>query len=136
MAWAYRKAKPETKTWQSTKKWGQELQQKYDSETDPAQRGLMRDVGQDLERWITEDEINEAARLLSNGVEGEKDYARNHFEKAKAKIQQQHEIFGQQAMLNKYGEYQTAKKESELWWLDLPYVLCIGIALPFLLPYQ
>lgn len=35
-------------------------------------------------------------------------------------------MFGLEGMFNKYGEYKEMKKEVELWWLDLFYVLCIG----------
>lgn len=120
-------AKPVPREWQHTKKWAQELQRKYDLETDPEQRAIMEEVGQDLDRWITEDEIEEASRLLSQGLPGEEEYVRMHYEKTKEKIMKQHEMFGSQGMLNKYGEYKETKKEVELWWLDLPYVLCIGL---------
>lgn len=123
-----RKPKPESQEWKHTKKWVQELQKKYDMETDPDQRAIMEEVGQDLEKWITEEEITQAGNLLSKGLAGEEEYARIHYEKTRDKIRRQHEMFGEQGMLNKYGEYKTTKKESELWWLDLPFVLCIGLA--------
>ncbi|XP_024391570.1 uncharacterized protein [Physcomitrium patens] len=119
--------KSTSREWQHTKKWAQELQKKYDLETDPEQRALMEEVGQDLDRWITEDEIEEATRLLSKGVAGEQEYVKMHYEKTREKIKKQHEMFGSEGMLNKYGEYKETKKEVELWWLDLPYVLCIGL---------
>ena len=122
-----RKPKPETQEWKHTKKWVQELQKKYDMETDPQQRALMEEVGQDLEKWITEEEITQAGNLLSKGLAGEEEYARIHYEKTRDKIRRQHEMFGEQGMLNKYAEYKPTKKESELWWLDLPFVLCIGL---------
>lgn len=122
-----RKPKPETQEWKHTKKWVQELQKKYDMETDPEQRAIMEEVGQDLEKWITEEEITQAGNLLSKGLAGEEEYARIHYEKTRDKIRRQHEMFGEQGMLNKYAEYKPTKKESELWWLDLPFVLCIGL---------
>ncbi|KAG0631389.1 hypothetical protein M758_1G249600 [Ceratodon purpureus] len=119
--------KPVPREWQHTKKWAQELQQKYDRESDPDQRVLIEEIGQDLDRWITEEEIEEAQRLLSRGVAGEEEYVRRHYEKTREKIKKQHEMFGSEGMLNKYSEYKETKEEPELWWLDLPFVCCIGL---------
>ncbi|KAG6550131.1 hypothetical protein Mapa_008087 [Marchantia paleacea] len=114
-------------SWQNTKRWAQDLQRKYELEKDPETRALMREIGQDLDRWITEEEIEEANRLLEKGVEGEQEYVRMHYEKTKAKIKEQRDLFGREAMMNKYGEYKPEQEEPELWWLDLPYVLCLGL---------
>lgn len=122
-----RQKKPEAEQMPNSKKWTQDLQRKYEMERDPEQRALMREFGQDLEKWITDGEIQEAQYLLSKGAEGEQEYARRHYEKIKAKIREQQERFGEQAMLEKYSEYKPTKKEADLWWLDLPYVLCIGV---------
>jgi hypothetical protein len=122
-----KQAKPAPREWQHTKKWAQELQKKYDLETDPEQRGLIEEVGQDLDKWITEDEIEEAQRLLSRGLAGEEEYVKMHYEKTREKMKKQHEMFGSQGMLNKYSEYKETK-EVELWWLDLPFVCCIGLS--------
>jgi predicted hydrolase (HD superfamily) len=119
----YRQKKPEAEQMPNSKKWTQDLQRKYEMERDPEQRALMREFGQDLEKWITDGEIQEAQYLLSKGAEGEQEYARRHYEKIKAKIREQQERFGEQAMLEKYSEYKPTKKEADLWWLDLPYVL-------------
>ncbi|KAJ7295664.1 hypothetical protein O6H91_Y172000 [Diphasiastrum complanatum] len=112
--------------WQHTKKWGKELQMKYDTETDRETRALMKSIGKDLDRWITEEEIDEAYDLLSKGAAGEEEYVRRNYEKTKAKIKQQKELFGSEALISKYREYQP-EKEDELWWFDLPYVLCLGL---------
>ncbi|TQD93768.1 hypothetical protein C1H46_020606 [Malus baccata] len=37
------------------------------------------------------------------------------------------ELLGPQAFVSKYHEYAEDKKEDYLWWLDLPYVLCIEL---------
>lgn len=123
-----KQAKPAPREWQHTKKWAQDLQRKYDLESDPQQRAIIEEVGQDLDRWITEDEIEEAQRLLSKGVAGEQEYVKMHYEKTREKMKKQHEMFGSQGMLNKYSEYKETKKEVELWWLDLPFVCCIGLS--------
>ncbi|BFI42791.1 hypothetical protein MPTK2_8g11930 [Marchantia polymorpha subsp. ruderalis] len=117
----------QVENWQNTKRWAQDLQRKYELEKDPETRALMREIGQDLDRWITEDEIEEANRLLEKGVEGEQEYVRMHYEKTKAKIKEQRDLFGREAMMNKYGEYKPEQEEPELWWFDLPYVLCLGL---------
>ena len=121
-----KQAKPAPREWQHTKKWAQELQKKYDLETDPEQRSMIEEVGQDLDRWITEDEIEEAQRLLSKGLAGEQEYVKMHYEKTREKIKKQHDMFGSEAMVSKYSEYKEPK-EVELWWLDLPFVCCIGM---------
>ncbi|KAL2610375.1 hypothetical protein R1flu_028948 [Riccia fluitans] len=114
-------------SWQHTKRWAKDLQRKYEVEKDPQTRALMRDIGQDLDRWITEEEIDEASRLLDKGLEGEQEYVRMHYERTKAKIKQQRETFGREAMMSKYGEYKPEQEELELWWFELPYVLCLGL---------
>jgi hypothetical protein len=87
----------------------------------------MREIGQDLERWITEDEIEAASKLLDKGVEGEEEYARMHYERTKEKIRKQKEMFGTEAMINKYSEYKEEPQEVELWWLGLPFIICVGL---------
>ncbi|CAM6091049.1 unnamed protein product [Calypogeia fissa] len=113
--------------WDHTKRWAKDLERKYAMETDPATRALMRELGQDLERWITEDEIEAASRMLDNGLEGEEEYVKMHYERTKEKIKRQREVFGRDAMLNKYSEYKEEAEEVELWWLSLPFVVCIGL---------
>lgn len=105
-----------------TKKWSRELRRKYELERDPETKSLMKEIGQDLDRWISEEEILQAESLLSQGPEGASEYVKLAYEKTKEKIRQQRERFGPEAMVAKYREYKPPK-ENELWWLDLPFVV-------------
>eukprot|EP00249_Psilotum_nudum_P021177 c28005_g1_i1 orf=67-3276(+) len=113
---------------QHTKRWGKDLQRKYKMERNPEIRGLMREIGQDLENWITEQEVETVCSLLSKDAKRKEEYAQQHYEGIKAKMKGQRERFGWEAMVNKYKEYKP-KLEDELWWLDLTYVLCIRVSL-------
>ncbi|MED6224318.1 hypothetical protein PIB30_082844 [Stylosanthes scabra] len=107
--------------WQHTKKWSQGFLDSYNAETDPEVKSTMKDIGKDLDRWITEKEIEEAADLMNRLPERNKSF----MEKKLSKLKREMELFGPQAVVSKYREYADDKEEDYLWWLDLPYVLCI-----------
>ncbi|KEH18648.1 embryo defective 1703 protein, putative [Medicago truncatula] len=109
--------------WQHTKKWSQEFLDCYNAETDPEVKSVMKDIGKDLDRWITEKEIEEAADLMSKLPERNRSFV----EKKINKLKREMELFGPQAVVSKYREYEDDKEEDYLWWLDLPYVLCIEV---------
>ncbi|XP_008362644.2 uncharacterized protein LOC126620251 [Malus sylvestris] len=109
--------------WQHTKKWSQGFLESYNAETDPEIKSTMRDMGKGLDRWITEKEIQEAADLMDRMPEKSKEF----MEKKLSKLKREMELFGPQAVVSKYREYAEDKKEDYLWWLDLPYVLCIEL---------
>ncbi|CAI9764146.1 unnamed protein product [Fraxinus pennsylvanica] len=107
--------------WQHTKKWSQGFLESYNAETDPEVKGVMRDMGKDLDRWITEKEIQEAADLMDKIPEKGRKFVKEKLDKVKREM----ELFGPQAVVSKYHEYAEEKEEDYLWWLDLPFVLCI-----------
>ncbi|KAF3659159.1 putative E3 ubiquitin-protein ligase SINAT5-like [Capsicum annuum] len=109
--------------WQHTKKWSQGFLESYNAETDPETKALMKDVGKDLDRWITEREIKEAADLMDNLPEKGKKLIKEKLDKVKREM----ELFGPQAVVSKYREYADEKEEDYLWWLDLSCVLCIEL---------
>ncbi|KAE7999358.1 hypothetical protein FH972_003798 [Carpinus fangiana] len=109
--------------WQHTKKWSREFLESYNAETDPEVKSIMKDVGKDLDRWITEKEIQEAADLMTKVPERNKKF----MEKKLNKLKREMELFGPQAVVSKYREYADEKEEDYLWWLDLPHVLCIEL---------
>ncbi|KAI5345813.1 PREDICTED: LOC109709874 isoform [Prunus dulcis] len=109
--------------WQHTKKWSQGFLESYNAETDQEIKATMRDMGKGLDRWITEKEIQEAADLMNKMPEKNKKF----MEKKLSKLKREMELFGPQAVVSKYREYAEDKKEDYLWWLDLPYVLCIEL---------
>ncbi|XVF80241.1 hypothetical protein PTKIN_Ptkin15bG0055200 [Pterospermum kingtungense] len=109
--------------WQHTKKWSHGFLESYNAETDPEVKSIMKDIGKDLDRWITEKEIKEAADLMTKLPEGNK----NFMEKKLNKLKREMELFGPQAVVSKYQEYAEEKEEDYLWWLDLPHVLCIEL---------
>ena len=116
--------------WQHTKKWSQGFVESYNAETDPEIKTTMKDLGKDLDRWITEKEIQEAADFMTNMPEKSKKF----MEKKLSKLKREMELFGPQAVVSKYREYAEVKEEDYLWWLDLPYVLVSQIyILSFLL---
>ncbi|PIN12380.1 hypothetical protein CDL12_15006 [Handroanthus impetiginosus] len=111
--------------WEHTKKWSQGFLDCYNAESDPEVKAIMRDIGKDLDRWITEKEIQEAAELMEMDSIPQK---RKMFIKQKLdKLKREVELFGPQAVASKYREYSDEKEEDYLWWLDLPFVLCIEI---------
>lgn len=83
----------------------------------------MKDMGKDLDRWITEKEVQEAADLMKKLPERNKKF----MEKKLNKLKREMELFGPQAVVSKYQEYAEEKEEDYLWWLDLPHVLCIEL---------
>ncbi|CAA7038443.1 unnamed protein product [Microthlaspi erraticum] len=107
--------------WQHTKKWSRGFLELYNAETDPEVKAAMRDMGKDLDRWITEDEIKDAADIMEKLPEKNKKF----MEKKLNKLKREMELFGPQAVLSKYREYGESKEEDYLWWLDLPHVLCL-----------
>ncbi|XP_030488816.2 uncharacterized protein LOC115705584 [Cannabis sativa] len=109
--------------WQHTKKWSRGFLESYNAEADPEVKSIMRDVGKDLDRWITEKEIQEAGDLMEKLPEKNKEF----MEKKLTKLKREMELFGPQAVVSKYSEYADDKEEDYLWWLDLPYVLCIEL---------
>lgn len=118
--------------WQHTKKWSQGFLDSYNAETDPETKSIMKDIGKDLDRWITKKEIEEAADLMNKLP----DKNRSFMEKKLNKLKREMELFGPQAVVSKYREYADDKEEDYLWWLDLPYVLvCIYILFYFILSF-
>lgn len=114
--------------WQHTKKWSQGFLDSYNAETDPEIKSTMKDIGKDLDRWITEKEIEEAAELMDKLPDRNKSFV----EKKLNKLKREMELYGPQAVVSKYREYADDKEEDYLWWLDLPYVLvCIYILFLF-----
>lgn len=105
--------------WQHTKKWSHGFLDSYNAETDPEVKSIMRNMGKDLDRWITEKEIQEAADLMSKVPERNKKF----MEKKLNKLKREMELFGPQAVVTKYREYADEKEEDYLWWLDLPHLL-------------
>lgn len=108
--------------WQHTKKWSRGFLESYNAESDPEVKSTMKDIGKDLDRWITEEEIQEAADLMTKLPERNK-----LIEKKITKLKREMELFGPQAVVSKYREYAEEKEEDYLWWLDLPHVLCIEL---------
>ncbi|KAI3975608.1 hypothetical protein MKX01_017521 [Papaver californicum] len=109
--------------WQHTKRWSQGFLDSYNAETDPEVKAVMKGMGKDLDRWITEKEIKETAELMTKIPEKRRRAIENKLDKLKKEM----EYFGPQAVVSKYREYGEEKEEDYLWWLDLPYVLCIEL---------
>ncbi|XP_073143986.1 uncharacterized protein [Henckelia pumila] len=109
--------------WQHTKKWSEGFLESYNTETDPEVKAVMKDIGKDLDRWITEKEIKEAADFMDKLPEKGQKLIKQKLEKVKREM----ELFGPQAVVSKYREYAEEKEEDYLWWLDLPFVLCIEL---------
>ncbi|OVA14703.1 hypothetical protein BVC80_1819g16 [Macleaya cordata] len=109
--------------WQHTKKWSREFLEAYNAETDPEVKSIMKDMGKDLDRWITDKEIKETAELMTRIPKKR----RRYIEKKLGKLKREMELFGPQAVVSKYREYAEEKEEDYLWWLDLPHVLCIEL---------
>ncbi|KAI5071651.1 hypothetical protein GOP47_0013902 [Adiantum capillus-veneris] len=111
----------------NSKRWSKELQRKYDLERDPEVRELMKEIGSELDSWVTEEEIEETARLAEKLEKGDEEYVKRNYKRVKKKIKEEKERFGLDAVLEKYKEYQP-KAGDELWWLDLRCVLCLMVA--------
>ncbi|KAL0398006.1 UNVERIFIED_CONTAM: hypothetical protein Scaly_0249000 [Sesamum calycinum] len=109
--------------WQHTKKWSQEFLESYTAETNKEVKAVMKDIGKDLDRWITEKEIQEAADLMNKVPQKGQKSIKQKLDKVKREM----ELFGPQAVVSKYREYAEEKAEDYLWWLDLPFVLCIEL---------
>lgn len=105
--------------WQHTKKWSQGFLDSYNAETDPEIKDVMKDIGKDLDRWITEKEIKETGDLMDKLPKRGQKIIREKLDKVKREM----EMFGPQAVVSKYREYADEKEQDYLWWLDLPYIL-------------
>lgn len=108
--------------WEHTKKWSRGFLESYNAETDPEIKATMKDIGKDLDRWITEKEIQESADLMDKLPER----GRRIIQEKLNKVKREMESFGPQAVVSKYSEYAEEKEEDYLWWLDLPFVLVSG----------
>ncbi|KAI4303419.1 hypothetical protein MLD38_039053 [Melastoma candidum] len=106
-----------------TKKWSRGFLDSYSAETDPEIKSIMKDIGKDLDRWLTEKEIKEAAEIREKFLERNKQYVENKIKKLRKEV----ELFGPKAVVSKYREYAEEKEQDYLWWLDLPFVLCIEL---------
>ncbi|KAH9331622.1 hypothetical protein KI387_003730, partial [Taxus chinensis] len=111
-----------SKSWQHTKKWSRALQDRYNAERDPKIKEVIREMGQDLDRWMTEEDEKKISEVLRK-YPAEELY---DMKRRKERIKNEIKNFGREAMLNKYRGYKP-KKEDRLWWADLPYVLCIEL---------
>lgn len=107
--------------WQHTKKWSEGFLESYNAESDPEVKAEMKNIGKDLDRWITEKEVKEAAELMEKLPE------KGFIKQKLNKVRREMELYGPQAVVSKYREYSEEKEEDYLWWLDLPHVLCIEL---------
>ncbi|KAG7610600.1 hypothetical protein ISN44_As05g025960 [Arabidopsis suecica] len=80
--------------WQHTKKWSRGFLELYNAETDPEVKAVMRDMGK-IDRWITEDEIKDAADIMEKLPERNKKF----MEKKLNKLKREMELFGPQAVM-------------------------------------
>ncbi|MCO5593997.1 hypothetical protein L7F22_048016 [Adiantum nelumboides] len=117
-----RRAMQQGPTFSNTKRWSKELQRKYDLERDPEIRELMKEIGSELDSWLTEEEIEETASLAEKLEDGDVEYVQRNYKRIQKQIKEEKERFGLDAVLKKYKEYQP-KAADELWWLDLHCVL-------------
>ncbi|XP_042431888.1 uncharacterized protein LOC122018588 isoform X3 [Zingiber officinale] len=109
--------------WQHTKKWSQGFLEVYNAEKDPDIKAIMREMGKDLDRWITEKDTQDMADLMKKMPTRRRRYIEKKLEKVKREV----EMFGVPAVVSKYREYAEEKEEDYLWWLDLPCVLCLEL---------
>ncbi|OMP08608.1 hypothetical protein COLO4_06282 [Corchorus olitorius] len=120
--------------WQHTKKWSRGFLESYNAENDPEVKSIMKDIGKDLDRWMTEKEVQEAADVMTKLSERNKKF----MEKKLNKLKREMELFGPQAVVSKYREYAEENEEDYLWWLDLPHVLAhmdmLGNGRAFIVP--
>lgn len=113
--------------WQHTKKWSDDFLEVYNAETDPEIRSIMKDMGKDLDRWITEKEIQDVTDWMTRIPKRKRRYIEKKMEKIKREV----EMFGPQAVVSKYREYSDEKDEDYLWWLDLNFIL-VNSYIPFI----
>lgn len=105
--------------WEHTKKWSREFLELYNAETDPEVKSIMRDMGKDLDKWITEKEVQDVADLMTRIPKRKRRFIEKKMDKLKREI----ETFGHQAVVSKYKEYLDENEDDYLWWLDLRFVL-------------
>ncbi|XP_024541683.1 uncharacterized protein LOC112350169 isoform X2 [Selaginella moellendorffii] len=129
---------------QSNKKkvWPKEIQRRYDTETDPKVRRLLKEIGKDLDEWLTEEEVEETLRLFFQGPDGQRELLRRWHAELKEEARKQGETLGDEEMKRfekmqeKYktqslqslaSKYRDSKpfKADTLWWHQLRYVACI-----------
>ncbi|KAL4566999.1 hypothetical protein LXL04_022569 [Taraxacum kok-saghyz] len=110
--------------WEHTKKWSRGFIDSYNAENDPETKAVMKDIGKDLDRWITEKEIQDVADIMDKVPEKGKKVISEKISKLKREM----ELFGPQAVVSKYSEYGDNEEETDYyWWLDLPFLLCIEL---------
>lgn len=109
--------------WQHTKKWSRGFIDSYNAQNDPETKAVMKDIGKDLDRWITEKEIQDAADIMDKVPDKGKIFIAEKINKLKREM----EMFGPQAVVSKYSEYGDEEEIDYYWWLDLPFLLCIEL---------
>eukprot|EP01018_Ginkgo_biloba_P035635 Gb_15616 [translate_table: standard] len=106
----------------STKNGSCDFHEKYNKETEPEMTALLRNTEQSMERWTTKGEVEEASKFLSEHSKGKLE----HYERIKSKLKKESEMSRREAKLNEDSESKR-EVQDHLWWLDLSYVLCIGL---------
>ncbi|KAL9272311.1 hypothetical protein AKJ16_DCAP22477 [Drosera capensis] len=84
--------------WEHTKKWTREFRDAYNAEPDPEAKAVMRDMGKDLDLWMTQKEIKATGKL----VELLRGKSLELSEKSLGKLKKEVKIFGQAAVISKY----------------------------------
>ncbi|KAG1335024.1 hypothetical protein COCNU_03G011430 [Cocos nucifera] len=80
--------------WQHTKKWSEGFLEVYNAETDPEIKSIMRDMGKDLDRWITEKDIQDVTDWMTRIPKRKRRYIKKKMEKIKREV----EMFGPHAV--------------------------------------
>lgn len=76
--------------WQHTKKWSRGFIDSYNAENDPETKAVMKDIGNDLDRWITEKEIQTTADIMDKVPDKGKKFIVQKINKLKTEM----ELFG------------------------------------------
>ncbi|CAI5510231.1 unnamed protein product, partial [Closterium sp. Naga37s-1] len=129
--------------WSNTKQWAEDIRARYEEERDPDAKDVIQQLGKDLPRWLSEEEITSAptlSQVVEAGREGGDPKQRAAVKSFLEKVREEKERFGAEAVAEKYLEQARDAEEEEarrrgvvrpdldrLWWLDLQAVWVVMI---------
>ncbi|GBG77117.1 hypothetical protein CBR_g23443 [Chara braunii] len=104
-------------------RWTDEMWERYEEETDPQVRAILKQMGADLKQWVSE-----------TAVQGELEKQRQFEEvreKWRAELRAEKKKIGLEGMIKKYAtskeEILKKKEEEAASWINLPYILGVEL---------
>eukprot|EP00897_Mesotaenium_endlicherianum_P010024 jgi/Mesen1/904/ME000116S00053 len=111
--------------WQHTRKWSEELQKMYDEEKDPRVRDFMKELGQDLPKWTTPEDLERLERL-AEGRGSWEEVAQEAERTIERRLRERQESVGRDAFISQLQGLSRARLEQEDdWWQSKHFLVTL-----------